>query len=222
EQLDRLQDLIKALREAGEAQAAAVALATKAHTRLATVSGGEAGVLAGAATAEQPRVELLAALRRQNEVLGEAPSLHYDLLLAAAERELDDSEAMQDALTSLEGLHHRLRDAKQRVTTLEATQKRLRDGSGAAPSALGKLFGQKDRDVQMQDVAEQLSKSSEEAQSAEVWYAAARIVTIGSELDAAVAEKVALHRWLRDQIALRSRGTALRLAAVWEALAPPA
>jgi len=217
-QLTRLRELTTALRESVEAQRAAVTSAANAQARLAAVCGGEAGELAVAQAAEQPRVDVVAAMRQQQEVLQDAPALHYDVLLAAAERELDESEAMQEALQELESLQQRLVAAKVRTSALEATQKRLQEGSGYEPSTLGKLFGQKDRDSQREDTVRQLKQSTEDARSAEEWYSAARAVTVGKELDAFVAEKVALHRWLRNELAQRSRSTALKLASTWEPL----
>ncbi|CAE7800039.1 vps5 [Symbiodinium microadriaticum] len=201
----KLRDLTVALRDACDAQKHATALASTAQARFASVSSSDT-----ADAARKPRSIIAAALKQQDEVFQEAPGFHYDLLLAAAERELDETEAMQDALLGLGALHQRLVDAQQKRVFVEVEQKRLssRTDSGE-PSALGKLFGKRDKTTKLEDLASQHAQSLEDAKYAEEWYASARVIAISRELDAFGAEQVALNNWLQLEIARRFRATSL-------------
>ncbi|CAE7343155.1 DNAJB6, partial [Symbiodinium necroappetens] len=175
----KLRDLTVALRDACDAQKHATALASTAQARFASVSSSDT-----ADAARKPRSIIAAALKQQDEVFQEAPGFHYDLLLAAAERELDETEAMQEALLGLGALHQRLVDAQQKRVFVEVEQKRLssRTDSGE-PSALGKLFGKRDKTTKLEDLASQHAQSLEDAKYAEEWYASARVIAISRELD---------------------------------------
>ncbi|CAE7524971.1 DNAJB6, partial [Symbiodinium pilosum] len=87
-QLVKLRDLTTALRDASDAQKHATAMASAAQAKFAASSDGED-------VAKKPRAAIAGALKQQDEVFRESPAFHYDLLLAAAERELDETEAMQ-------------------------------------------------------------------------------------------------------------------------------
>eukprot|EP00439_Symbiodinium_sp_Y106_P062313 s1477_g9.t1 len=209
----KLRDLT-VVRDACDAQKHATALASTAQAKFASVSSSDA-----ADSARKPRSIIAAALKQQDEVFQEAPGFHYDLLLAAAERELDETEAMQEALLGLGALHQRLVDAQQKRVFVEVEQKRLSSRTDPGePSALGKLFGKRDKTTKLEDLASQHAQSLEEAKYAEEWYASARVIAISRELDAFWAEQVALNNWLQLEIARRFRATSLRLASTWETL----
>lgn len=216
-QIGLLRELVVALRETVDAQRQATVAAAGVQVRLARICSSESGVLADAHAIEQPRVELLAAIRQQNEVLADAPMLHHDLLLAAVERELDDTEAMREALASLDLLQNASMDAKKRAAALATSQARLLE-VGDQPSAFSKLFGQKDRGIQLDELKRELENTSEEAVLAEEWLLVARTVAGQREVDGFLAEKVALHRWVKDSFSRGMHGTAERLAHVWGSL----
>merc|ERR1719291_1070116 len=109
-------------------------------------------------------------MRRQNEVMAEAPSLHYDILVSAVERELADAEAMQEALGSLEQLRQAADDGRRRAEALEASVRKLQGGGrgeGEEPSGLGRLFGPRDRAGHPEKLRRELEQTKEEATVAE-------------------------------------------------------
>lgn len=214
--LGHLRELTAALKEAADAQRTAIIASAAAQKCLAGVCGDESGVLADAQAIEQPRVVLLAALRQQGAVFEDAPAFHYDVLLASAERELDEAEAMQEGLVSLEALQQILQNAKKRV---DSCQKKLCEG-GDQPSSFGNLFGRKDRDTQVGELRRDLEKSSEEAVLAEEWYLAARTVAIGQQLGSFLSTKVEAHRLATESFAQKSCDTAQRLTGIWTGLVP--
>lgn len=220
-QLVSLKELSTAVGKVAEAQRAVTSAVTAAQRRLGNVCQEESGVLTETHSLEQPRVELLASLRQQNEVMEGAPALHYDVFLSAIEWEFDDAEAMSEALETLDALQKHLQETKKKkVVSIENTQKRVE--LGEKPSMLGQIWaGKKDKEGQLQSLRRDVDEASEEAVMAEEWYVAARTIAIGQEIDMFLAEKVAIHRWAKEAFANRLHGTLQSLAQVWGALAPP-
>lgn len=220
-QVKRLRDLTEAFADSAKAQRAARQAAVTTQRKLEAVCCEESGMLADAHVSEQPRVELLAAFRQQSESLEDAPALHYDVLQAAAERELDDTEAMQEAVKELDQMGGALADLKKKVETVEATKKSLEEG-GSAPSGLMSMFGRQDKETQLTLLRADLDKANEDAVAVEEWFAAARTVALGQEMATFLSSNALVHRWSKDIFAQRSQSTSERLASLWGALARPA
>jgi len=217
---EHLRELVDGFKEVVDAQQAVTKALTCAQRRLATICGHESDALAKAGATEQPRVELVAGLRQQSDALLAAPALHYDLLLAEAERELLDAEAMKDALDSVEDLQKYLQESKSKVESMGETLKKVEAG-GEIPSTgtgVARMLGiapKKDREQGLAQMRIEHEQKRNDVASTEEFIGAARTVLLCVEVDSFFKEKVARHRQTKDSFATVSQKTAGRLANIW-------
>eukprot|EP00747_Dinoflagellata_sp_TGD_P048876 gnl/TRDRNA2_/TRDRNA2_145879_c1_seq1.p1 gnl/TRDRNA2_/TRDRNA2_145879_c1~~gnl/TRDRNA2_/TRDRNA2_145879_c1_seq1.p1 ORF type:complete len:474 (-),score=109.46 gnl/TRDRNA2_/TRDRNA2_145879_c1_seq1:18-1439(-) len=221
-----LRDLTAELGHAADAQRSVNTAVVAAQKKLAVLcceepAHGAPARPRRAGNGEQQRNELLATLRQQQPTLDKAPCLHYDLLQVAADREIEDAEAMQDALRSLQELRDSMTEAKRRVNADEAGLLALQ-GSGSTGSwaSVTGMFNTKDKAAQEADLRSSLERHSTKAVLSEEWYLAARSIAIGREVEAFFLEKSALHEWAKCQFAKRSHETARAVSEIWGRAAP--
>mmetsp|Transcript_2452 Transcript_2452/g.5287 ORF Transcript_2452/g.5287 Transcript_2452/m.5287 type:complete len:448 (+) Transcript_2452:127-1470(+) len=219
-QVVKLRELQVSLSDVTQAQHRANTFLSVAQKNLANVCSDESGVLADAKATEQPRVEMLAALRQQHTLLEDAPALHYDILLAAVERELDDAESMHEGLTSLTKLQHRVGELKSQVENLITTKRRVEesDDKPSMLSGLGSIFQRKDKATQLEELAQSLEQTRGDVVAAEEWFLAARVIVVSKEMKRYLAQKVEVHKWASESFARSYSSTTQKLANVWSAL----
>jgi len=217
-----LHDLTASLKETVDAQRAATRAIAGVQLRLQKVCEQESEALTGAGVTEQPRTELAAALRRQSRALEPCPALHYDMLLAASERELLEAEAMQEAVDSLETLQKDLFDAKTKAGALDETLTKVRAG-GEIPSTgtgVARMLGiapQKDREERIQQMEAEHAQKKEEVSALRDFYAATRSVLVAREIDKFLQTKVAEQKKTKQSFAGLSKKTAEALTTSWGA-----
>eukprot|EP00747_Dinoflagellata_sp_TGD_P184807 gnl/TRDRNA2_/TRDRNA2_40796_c0_seq1.p1 gnl/TRDRNA2_/TRDRNA2_40796_c0~~gnl/TRDRNA2_/TRDRNA2_40796_c0_seq1.p1 ORF type:complete len:471 (-),score=102.45 gnl/TRDRNA2_/TRDRNA2_40796_c0_seq1:73-1374(-) len=179
---------------------------------------------AGESATEQHRVELISAFRQQQPSLDDASCLHFEMLQASVDRELDDAEAMQEALSSLENLQQSVFDARARVemdaTALRQLQAEMQaprpnQSSGVVSGLLSYIISDKDLPEQEAERRQQLEHLKIEVAMGEEWYVAARTVTVGLQVEAFAYEKAALHKWSKEQFMQKSHETLRFLNELW-------
>jgi len=225
-QVIKLRELHVSLTDVTQAMHKANTFIAGAQKQLASLCSDESSMYADARAVEQPRVELLGAFRQQHGVLEHAPAMHYDILLAAVERELDDADAMHEALTAATRLQHEVGELKTQVKNLQQSKKRVEESDDrpsmltglAASSGLGGIFKQKDKQTQLAELSESLEQTGADVVAAEEWYHAARTVA-SQEMQRCLAQNLELHKWAGSSFAQQHSETSLKLANVWNALA---
>jgi len=226
-QVVKLRELHVSLTDVTQAMHKANTFIAGAQKQLASICSDESSMYAEAHAVEQPRVDMLAAFRQQHGILEQAPAMHYDILLAAVERELDDAEAMHEALTAVTRLQHEVGELKTKVSNLKVSKKRVEESDDkpsmltglAASSGLGSIFQRKDKQTQLTELAVSLEQTNADVTAAEEWYHAARRVVATQEMQHYVAQKLELHKWAGSHFAQQHSETSLKLAKVWNSLA---
>merc|ERR1711974_524882 len=169
-QIGQLRELADGLKNVVDAQQAVTKAVVDTQSKFAAVSRTES--MSGCLREEElgARTELVSGLRGHRDAMQAFPAMHYDLLLAATERELLDAEAMSEALSSLEVLQTELEKAQRRADSQKATLQNVLDG-GEIPSTgtgVARMLGiapQKDREESIAKMKAELEKSEKEVAS---------------------------------------------------------
>lgn len=219
-QTKSLSELCIGFKTVVDAQKAVTAAVTGAQKRLAAVCSHESEALTNAGITGQPRMELVASLRQQSQVLEVAPALHYDLLLAAAERELLEAEAMQQAIESLDNLQKDLQTARQAGLSMDETLRKVEMG-GEIPSTgtgMARMLGiapKKDRDQRIEQMKAELAQKRKEVTAIEEFYKAARTVLACKEIEGYFNDNVVAHRETKDSFSKLSRTSSEHFVDIW-------
>lgn len=190
-----------------------------ARKKLAQINKLESSHLNAVGVPRRPRVELIHILgaEQMTNTKSEDVTANLDVasgvevLLAATEREVDDSQAMIDAIASLGGLVLGLQDAKFQVTDGEHKMRLIQEGGAASLTDL--IFG-KDKHAQIQETKFQIDRYSSEAVMTQEFYAAARAMFISKEIPNFFREKTAIGKWAAGEFALRSQDRADKVIAL--------
>eukprot|EP00929_Paragymnodinium_shiwhaense_P060422 TRINITY_DN3017_c0_g1_i4.p1 TRINITY_DN3017_c0_g1~~TRINITY_DN3017_c0_g1_i4.p1 ORF type:complete len:284 (+),score=93.76 TRINITY_DN3017_c0_g1_i4:526-1377(+) len=221
-EIPKMREVVQAYKEVADAQRAMTAAVTAAQKK---VSGACTNYFANDDCEFPARSELSEALAKQSTALEAAPALHYDLLAAAAEFELDEAEAMEEAIESLEELQRTLTVSKKKVASLSETVKKVSAGGEAPPSASGWLSSiglsqKKDRETELREMKAELELKQTEVRAAEDFYTAAWTLAIKVEIDAFFAQKKSVGSLAKEAFAGSFARSAQESASLWSALAP--
>lgn len=166
-------------------------------------------------------MEFSQAIKTQNQFRNNGP----ELLLATAQREEEDFEAMQEALTSIAHLRKQLQDLRAKVKADEHKQdylsekvhkKHQQDERGAKHHSWREKFGRKDKDTQLAEINDSLRASRHLLDQAKAFHAAAENMFIFHEVGKFHAEVAAIHRWSAEAFAQRQIEFAQASSSIWK------
>jgi hypothetical protein len=220
----QLREYAAGLKEVVEAQQAVTKAVSSTQTKLAALSHTESGSLSREGVSTEAREELVLGLRQHREAMQAFPAMHYDLLLAATEREVLEAEAMQEAVDSVEALQKNLEEEKVRVETMGTTLQNVQNG-GEIPSTgtgVARMLGiapKKDREERIAQMTAEYEQKQKDITAMVEFHRLARIVLVLSEIDSFFKEKTAEQRRVKDTFAGLSRKAAERLMSAWDGTA---
>lgn len=218
-QVERLKALHSAYQDAAKAQRKTTVAVLSAQKPLSSLCIEEAPFMKEAGFHTLVRSGSLAAFRQHREVLEEAPAAHYDVLVAATDRELEDTEAAQEALQGLEELQKKFQELRKRAESLEASKKHLEDG-GAPPATFSSFFISKDKNKELSDTRDTLAQVNEDSTVAQEWFAMAGAIGLSAEIPTHLSRSNELGHWAAEQFASRSTRSSERLRELWSSQAP--
>jgi len=222
-QTAQLRELADGLKEVVDAQQAVTKAVSGAQSKLAAVAHTETQ----SERSDAARTELVSGLRDQRDAMQAFPAMHYDLLLAASERELLEAEAMLEALNSMEVMQKDIEDTQRQVENLGVTLKSVLEG-GEIPSTgtgVARMLGiapKKDREERIAQMKAEYEQKQKEVTAIKEFQRLARVVLTRSEIDKFFKEKTAEQRKVKDTFASLSRKAAERLMSAWECKAASA
>lgn len=220
DQMQHLRELAGGYKEVVNAQEAVTKALAGAHSKLSAVAHTESGTFGRAGVPTDSRAELISGLRAHSEVMQACPTLHYEVLLEAAEREMLAVEAMQEALDSIDNLERDMQNAMEKSTQMGATLKNAMEG-GEIPSTgtgVARMLGiskPKDREERIAEMKTDHDKKLQDVAAMGELLTLARTVLLVREIQSFYREKVTGHRETKDNFASFSRGTAERVADIW-------
>lgn len=220
DQMQQLRELADGFKEVVNAQEAIAKAVSCAQSKLTAVAHTESGTFSRSGVPTDSRAELIAGLRKHSEVMQSSPTLHYELLLEAAEHEILAVEAMQEALDSVDNLERDMQNAMDKTTHLGATLKNAMEG-GEIPSTgtgVARMLGiskPKDREERIAEMKAEHDKKLQDVAAMGELHVLARTVLLCREIQSFYSEKISAHRKTKDDFARCSQSTAERVASIW-------
>jgi len=219
-QTQLLRELADGFKEVVDAQAVVAKVLSGAQSKLAAVAMAESGAPFNGSNPSAARKELEEGLRKQSKAMQASPDMHYELLLDAAERELLETEAMQEAVDSVESLQWEWTAAREKAESLGNTLKNVMAG-GEIPSTgtgMARMLGlapAKDREARIETMKTEHEQKKKEVAALEEFRRLTRKVLVCREMDCFFKMKEAGNRLAVDDFAGLSAGTAGKFAGIW-------
>lgn len=223
DQTKQLRELADGYKQVVDAQQAVTTALSSAHLKLAAISHSESGNLATAGFAKHERKDLVEGLSQQNKLMQASPSMNYDVLFEAAERELLEAEAMQEAVDSIDHLQQELDAARARAEHLGQSLKNVMDG-GEIPSTgtgVARMLGMakpKDREQKIAEMKAEHEQKQKDVTAFEEFHRLAQKVLVCREIKSFYNEKVEGHRKAKAAFAGLSQRTAEDFCKIWGGL----
>lgn len=190
--------------------------------KLLELTKEESSALNAIGADQRPRQDLATILGKQRAPVQTADAFApekasgMEALLAAAEREVDDADAMMDAISSLGGLLVSLQDAKMQVSDGQHQMRCIEESEKG--SLIGSLFG-KNKYTQIQETKFRIDRYGQEAHETQDFYIAARTMFVSKEISSFFREKKAVTQWAKDEFVRRNTEQSQLVHNLWLSMA---